>query len=121
MKNFIFIFLIALGVISCKKENTNTATESCPAITPCVKAAIDSSMSQSLGTYYVEIAAYRYKGNLVYLYVEGCCDRLNGLRDDKCKFLFSPSGGVAGCGDCRHPDFFNEAKKICTVWKDPRI
>ena len=108
------IIVLLLIVAGCKKNNE---TKIVPA---CVQSAIDSSLSMPKGSYYHSIAEYRYHNKTVYLYVPGCCDRFSSAYDETCKYLFSPSGGITGCGDCEHPDFFNEAIFIRTVWEDPR-
>jgi hypothetical protein len=81
---------------------------------------IDRAVSIPKGQLFYKIDAYEYNGAAVYLYFAGCCDRYNELKDSSCKYLFSPSGGFAGGGDRSHPNFFNEAKFIQTMWEDPR-
>lgn len=112
---YVLIIFTALVIFSCSKTSTSgTDTPSC------VQSAIDSSLAKPKGTLYTKIDAYLYKGSTVYLYYAGCCDRLNELRDANCVYLFSPSGGITGCGDCAHPDFFNEAHLIKTIWMETR-
>ena len=113
MKLYSFLLLLLI-VTACKKSNETINTPQC------VQSAIDSSLLKPKGYYYQSIAEYRYQNKTIYLYVPGCCDRLISTYDETCKYLFSPSGGITGCGDCMHPNFFNEAIFIRTVWEDKR-
>lgn len=111
-----FVFAVALvTLISCKKNNP------APGISPCMQAQIDSALAKPKGQVIYSIEAYKYQGNYVYLYMAGCCDRYNELKDEDCNYLFAPSGGVSGGGDHTHPNFYNEASFISTLWVDPRF
>ncbi len=119
MKKLFPVIIIACAVIctatTCKKENSEiTATPSC------IQASIDSALALPKGSLYTQVDAYTYQNATVYLFYSGCCDQFNPLRNTNCIYLFSPSGGITGGGDHTHPNFFNEAVKINTVWKDPR-
>lgn len=108
-------FAVILIGSSCKKEKENNI-----AIPACVQAVIDSSLARPAGSLFIQVDAYKYQGKTVYLYYSGCCDRNNLLYDSNCNYLFSPSGGITGMGDLSHPNFYNEAVKLSTLWKDPR-
>jgi len=112
-KHFVFA-LTLLMLFSCKKN------ESAPGISPCMQAQIDAALAKPKGYVIYSIDAYKYQGNIVYLYYAGCCDRYNELKDEHCNYLFAPSGGFAGGGDGTHPNFYNEASFISTIWIDPR-
>lgn len=112
-KYFVFSFAL-LVFIGCKKN------ECAPKISPCMQAQIDSSLAKTKGSLYNRIDAYKYQGNKVYLYHQGCCDRYNELKDEHCNYLFAPSGGIGGGGDGIHPNFYNDATFISTIWVDPR-
>lgn len=111
-------FILSLSILmfcSCEKSQDNSE-----GITACTQSLIDSALAKPKGTLIYQIDAYHYNGKTVYLYYAGCCDRYNELKDGNCNYLFSPSGGLTGCGDCSHPNFFTEAELINTIWKDTR-
>lgn len=112
MKYGIILFAAVL-FFSCKKNKE----ENIPA---CMQSLIDSALSRPKETLFVKIDCYQYNGDIVYLYTSGCCDRYDEIKDIDCKYLFSPSGGIAGCGDCTHNDFFTKAKFLSNTWTDPR-
>lgn len=85
-----------------------------------MQAQIDTALAKPKGYVLYKIDAYKYQGDLVYLYYAGCCDRYNELKDKNCSFLFAPSGGIGGGGDATHPNFFSEAIFVSTIWTDPR-
>jgi len=113
LKTFVFAFAL-LMLFSCKKNET------APGISPCMQAQIDAALAKPKGYVIYSIEAFKYQGNYVYLYMAGCCDRYNELKDEGCNYLFAPSGGIHGGGDLSHPNFFNEATFISTIWVDPR-
>ena len=110
-----FVFSLALlMLIGCKKNEAGSG------ISPCMQTQIDSSLAKPKGFLYYRVDAYKYQGNNVYLYYRGCCDRYNDLKDEYCNYLFAPSGGIGPGGDGTHPNFYNEATFISTIWVDPR-
>jgi hypothetical protein len=113
MKYVITLFAAAVFILSCKKNKEAD-------IPACTQSLIDSALSKPKETLFVRVDCYQYNGDIVYLYISGCCDKYNDLRDMNCKYLFSPSGGFMGCGDCSHPDFSNKAKFLKNIWVDPR-
>lgn len=114
MKYYTILLLLFILMAGCKKDKTAKHTPAC------IQMAIDSSLATPKGFYYQSIAEYRYQNKTIYLYVPGCCDRYINAHDEYCNLLFSPSGGISGCGDCQHPNFFNEAVFVRTVWQDTR-
>ena len=112
---YVLLLFAAAAIFSCRKTNSSNSD-----ITACTQSSIDSSLAKPKGELYTKIDAYQYNGATVYLYYAGCCDRLNDVRDANCVYLFSPSGGITGCGDCTHPNFFTEAHLVGTVWADTR-
>ena len=114
------ISLTLLILISCKKNGTSAVNETPPGVSPCMQTQIDSSLAKPRGTLYIRIDAFKYQGNNVYLYYQGCCDKYNLLKDENCNYLFAPSGGFSGAGDGTHPNFFKEAKYLSNMWIDPR-
>lgn len=115
MKYVLIIFTAAV-IFSCTKTNSSGNNNT----SNCIQAVIDSSLAKPKGTLYTRIDQFQYNGAIVYLCYAGCCDRFNDLKDANCVYLFSPSGGITGCGDCTHPNFFNEAKFIKTMWQETR-
>lgn len=118
MRYILFTLAVVL-MISCKKD-ASPQIITCE-VNSCMQLQVDSALSKPKGQLFYKIDAYEYNGTAVYLYYAGCCDRYNDLKDGNCKYLFSPSGGLAGNGDGTHPIFFKEAKFIQTVWEDPRL
>lgn len=117
MKNSLLVTCfsaVLLLAATCKKDQTDAA------IPACIQSSIDSALALPKGSLYNQIDAFKYQGATVYLFYSGCCDKFNPLRNESCGDLFSPSGGISGGGDMTHPNFFTEAVKINTVWKDPR-
>lgn len=114
----IFVFgavaVAVLNIVSCKKHDNSNP------IPACLQSSIDSSLALPRESMYVQLDEYRYQGRSVYLFYAGCCDRVNLLFDGNCNYLFAPSGGFTGMGDMSHPNFFTEAVKVTTLWKDPR-
>src|SRR5689334_13621636 len=127
MKQAIIIFATIL-MLSCSKttvtdpttDNVILTKTGSPQITPCMQALINSAIEKPKGELFTQIDAYRYNSAIVYLYIAGCCDKNNDLKDENCTYLFSHSGGLMGCGDCTHKNFFDEAVYLQTMWKDSR-
>lgn len=115
-KFYTILFWLAV-IFSCSKP---VKTKQAPFISACMQTQIDSALAKPKGSLFTSIDAYQYNNAVVYLYYAGCCDRFNELKDQNCNYLFSPSGGITGCGDCNHQNFFNEAVLVSTVWTDPR-
>jgi len=67
-----------------------------------------------------QVDEYMYKNKQVFLFSSNCCDQYNMLYDNQCNLVCAPSGGFAGRGDGKCPDFFETAKHIKLIWKDPR-
>ncbi len=63
---------------------------------------------------------YDYKGRTVYYVPEICCDQLSTLYDAYGSVMCHPSGGYAGAGDGRCPDFFQERTDEMLIWRDSR-
>ena len=47
----------------------------------------------------------------VYLFDAPCCDRFNPLYDGEGRFICSPTGGIAGAGDGRCPDWVRSRRQ----------
>lgn len=111
-------FWICLGcsamlLLSCKKDN-------CKRNPACIDSQIALFLSQPVGTECLQIDAYQYRNQTMYLFGAGCCDWYNVLKDEQCNSLGSPSGGITGKGDFSLPGFADSAVFIQTIWRDPR-
>jgi len=116
MKFLVAFALVLFTQIGCKKDNQNQSIN----LSDCMKSEISTVLSQPKGGSFYKIDAFEYNDKVVFLYHEGCCDKYNNLKDEKCIYLFSPSGGITGCGDCTNPNFITAAKFLKTLWVDPR-
>jgi hypothetical protein len=65
----------------------------------------------------LRIDEYDYKGQRVFYVTEDCCDKYNTVYDENCNPLCAPSGGIAGTGDGKCPDFNSTAKLIKKIWE----
>lgn len=112
---FYYLCLIssAMLMMSCKKDN-------CKRNPACIDSQIALFLSQPVGTEFVQIDAYQFRGQTWYLFGAGCCDRYNVLKDDQCRSLGAPSGGITGKGDFSLPGFADSAVFVQTIWRDPR-
>jgi len=63
---------------------------------------------------------YDYRGSVVYFVPERCCDQTSALYDADGNVICLPSGGIAGGGDGRCPEFFDERSNGMLLWQDPR-
>jgi hypothetical protein len=106
------LMLTSLGI--CRKENKVSGIPSC------VQARIDEIKKEARWNPPAEVNEYLYKGKKVYLFTADCCDQFISLVDASCKTLCAPSGGITGGGDGKCPEFYDEAKHLRLVWKDPR-
>jgi hypothetical protein len=110
---YLLLLVVLAGLASCKKD----PYASYPG---CAQSYIKEALAKSKGTMAISIDAYTYQNKTVYLYNSDCCDQYNGLKDESCTPMFSPSGGLTGKGDGTHPTFFTDAVFIKNVWTDPR-
>ena len=66
------------------------------------------------------VTQYEYKGQTVYFVPQRCCDIFSDLYDADGNITGHPDGGIAGQGDGRVPDFFEERKNERVIRKDQR-
>ncbi len=66
---------------------------------------------------YTEVWAYKYRGQTVYLFLPGCCDRMSELYSESGKLLCRPGGGITGKGDGRCNRFYKKRKHGMLLWK----
>lgn len=105
-------FLVA-GDCGSKKDGKSGSSSEVPS---CVQRLIDEASRENPPTTPVRVDEYIYKGKKVYLFTSPCCDFYNLLYDADCRRLCAPSGGIAGRGDGKCPDFDSTAKKIKEIW-----
>lgn len=68
----------------------------------------------------MQIDAWDYNGERVYLAAPDCCDQFRPLRSaDTCEYICAPDGGFTGQGDMQCPNFYDEATHLETVWVNP--
>lgn len=115
MKKIMASLLFASVVIAC--SNSKNSSSSSGNLPSCVKQAIDKIESNQYENPPVQIDEYSYKGQRVFVYTADCCDQYNIAYDDNCKAICAPSGGFAGSGDKKCPDFKDSARLVRTVWK----
>ncbi|WP_300615079.1 hypothetical protein [Dokdonella sp.] len=66
------------------------------------------------------IVRYAYLGRLAYYVPPRCCDVPSALYDADGVRVCEPSGGFAGSGDGKCPDFFEQRRDEKLIWKDSR-
>ena len=68
----------------------------------------------------VQIDAFRYRGEIVFLGLSRCCDIPEVLLNSTCKAICSPAGGFSGHGDGRCLNFYETTKQLGNIWTAPR-
>ena len=68
----------------------------------------------------MSITRHEYKEQTVYFQTAPCCDIFSNLYDTDGNIIGHPDGGIAGQGDGRVPDFFEERQNGRLVWEDKR-
>lgn len=66
---------------------------------------------------FEEVWVYKYKGQSVYLFLPGCCDRYSELYDESGKLICKPGGGITGKGDGKCRNFIKKRKYGVLLWK----
>jgi hypothetical protein len=118
MKALVIYGLILAMIGPCRKENKTQEDEA--GIPACVQSRIDEIKKEARWNPPAEVNEYLYNGKKVYLFTADCCDQFISLVDGSCHTLCAPSGGITGSGDGKCPDFYEKAKHLRLVWKDPR-
>ena len=95
---------VLLGLVflmsSCEKIDVAKGTPGC------IKRKIREENGQCLEKVY----GYSYQGEQVYLFVpSNCPDAPYNLYNCQCDLVCSPSGGIAGNGDGKCSDFYQQA------------
>ena len=103
---FSLLFSVDILLYSCKKIDV-------PPDTPaCIKKEIRNQEKNSL----ISVTKFKYNGEYVYLFQYDQVDSYENLLDCKCNYLCAPSGGIAGTGDGKCPDFSQKAIKVGVIW-----
>jgi hypothetical protein len=110
-----YILLIAaipfLQKTSCSKKGSAPS---------CILQKMEEIKAQPKWNPPAEVNEYIYNDKHVFLFSSNCCDQYNIVYDEHCNEICAPSGGFAGKGDNKCTDFFEKAKHVKLVWKDPR-
>ena len=118
MKSLLIIGITLASISMCNKERAGSRTDS--SIPTCIQSRIDEIKKHPKWNPPAEVDEYLYNGKKVYLFNADCCDQFYTLVDSACNTLCAPSGGLAGRGDGKCPDFNDKAKLLRVVWKDNR-
>lgn len=70
---------------------------------------------------FEEVWVYKYKGQSVYLFLPGCCDRYSELYDESGKLICKPGGGITGKGDGKCRNFIKKRKYGVLLWKPSNV
>ncbi len=111
-----YIFLI-LFIPLYLSNQCNKSKKELPA---CVQQKIEQIKAQARWNPPAEVNEYIYNGKTTFLFTSDCCDQYIMLYDDQCNLICAPAGGITGKGDGKCTDFYNTAKLIRMIWKDPR-
>ena len=103
----VLVFLFVLFTASCDQTDL-ISKENCPS---CFKSIIDQSNPP------LEIWRYVYNNQLVYLTKPDCCDQYEQVFTSNCSLICAPGGGIAGKGDGKCPDFYDNATNGLLIWK----
>jgi hypothetical protein len=123
-----FIWILALFPLlsstDCQKKKRNGDDAGKPdstiaAIPSCIQSRIDSIQLLPKWNPPAQVDEYTYNNKRVFVFTADCCDQFNVAYDEDCHIVCAPSGGIAGSGDGKCPDFAN-ATHVRLVWKDPR-
>jgi hypothetical protein len=99
--------------VSTPESTRNPAVESRGATV----AQILASYKEKNGVAPQAIYGYQFNEKQVFLVIAPCCDRYNPLFDAAGSELCAPSGGFAGNGDGRCPDFAAKRRDEALLWK----
>ena len=110
------LLLLALPAVMAKQcsKNNNGNTP------PCILQKIEEIKQQPRYNPPAEVNEYEYQGKKTYLFTSDCCDQYIMLYDGSCQYICAPGGGYTGRGDEKCKDFYETAKHIRLIWKDPR-
>ena len=117
---FMKFFLVMLFFPVLVEKQCNKQRNRNDSVPTCVWQRIEEIKKEPKWNPPAQVDEYIYNGRNVFLFSSNCCDQYNMLYSDNCITICAPSGGIAGHGDQKCNDFFNSAKYIKLVWKDPR-
>ena len=105
--------MTAVGRQGCKKD-------AAVHIPVCIQDKIDAISQQPKFNPPATVYRYVYRDNYVYLFTADCCDQYDYVYDRECQVICAPSGGIAGHGDGRCPNFEQVATEKTVIWHDAR-
>ena len=114
MKLRILTILVVLVLLAGCAQATQTGN---PAW---VDQLIKQFESDPVGNPPLSIWRYEYNGQEVYFVPARCCDITSVLYDAEGTKLCAPDGGIAGRGDGKCPDFFDQRTNEQLIWQDGR-
>lgn len=85
-----------------------------------VDKLVEQYESEPVANPPLSIWRYDYNGQTVYFVPAHCCDIFSVVYDADGNTLCSPDGGIAGQGDGKCPDFFDQRSNEQLIWKDSR-
>jgi hypothetical protein len=112
--------LIILAISILNKCNDKAGDKTGNGMPSCVQKKIDQIKKEPVWNPPAEVNEYTYQDKQVFLFTSNCCDQYIMLYDGSCNYICAPSGGITGKGDGKCNDFYNTAKLVRLVWKDPR-
>jgi hypothetical protein len=112
-KSLIYIALIFFN-ISCDEIIDEDGA------TSCIREKIATIKREPVSNPPTEVYSYLYQGKTVYYFTSNCCDMFNYVYDVNCNIICAPDGGIAGTGDGKCSEFFNEATNKTLIWIDTR-
>lgn len=112
-KQLIGIIILFILTAACSQPTRNTNPS-------WVDKLIQQFESQPVANPPLSIWRYDYNGQTVYFVPAQCCDIFSMLYDASGSLLCAPDGGIAGHGDGKCPDFFDQRSNEQLIWQDTR-
>jgi hypothetical protein len=120
MKNLRFLswscLLVLILIAGCRKVDLEPTSEKKDGLPSCVQTYIDTYSQGSSTNFWAQVWRWEDGVNTYYYMNSPCCDMYNFLYDDECQIVCAPSGGFAGDGDGRCPQWAVEPVKTL-VWQ----
>lgn len=98
-----------IGVIGCGEDDKGIWRIPSSDVPSCMRKMINEQ-------HQAYVVRYQYRGEEVYYFFSGCCDRENFVFDGTCSYICDPDGGFNGQGDGKCPTFFEEATQGKLIW-----
>ncbi len=107
----IFVILILLSACSQATQASNPAW---------LDQLIKQFENNPVANPPLSVWKYDYKGQVVYFVPQHCCDIPSVLYDAQGNVVCAPDGGIAGRGDGKCSDFFDQRSAEQLIWQDSR-